>query len=284
MLAFARRNLLVYFRDKAALFFSLLAVFILIALYVFFLGDLMAEGLPDFPAKSWLLTSWILAGILAVTSVTTTLGAFGVMVEDRSTHTYLDFYASPIKRSSLFAGYVMSSIFIGFLMCLAVLFIANVVLFFSGGELLAFTQLLKIIGVSLLSVLASGSMILLLVSFFTTSNAFAAASTVIGTLLGFLAGIYIPIGNLPAYLQTIIKFFPTSHSAALFRQLLMDRPIQEAFSNAPIAVIEDFQLNMGVFFEINGSSSSLLFSVLYLLGTAFVFSFLFLTVMRWKRT
>ena len=79
-----------------------------------------------------------------------------------------------------------------------------------------------LVGVILLSVVSSGSMVLLVVSFFKTSNAFAAASTVIGTLLGFLAGIYIPIGTLPDYLQTIVKLFPVSHSAALFRQILME--------------------------------------------------------------
>ncbi|WP_153731452.1 ABC transporter permease [Sporosarcina obsidiansis] len=284
MLGFARRNLLLYFRDKAAVFFSLLAVLILLALYVFFLGDLIASGLPNFPAKDWLLLSWIIAGILAVTAVTTTLGAFGVMVEDRSTHAYLDFYASPIKRSSLFGGYVISSIVIGIFMCLMTLFAANAILFFTGEEILSFIQLTKVIGVIFLSVAASGSMILFLVSFFKTANAFVAASTLIGTLLGFLAGIYIPIGNLSASLQTIIKFFPTSHSAALFRQLLMEQPMQEAFAHAPRLAKEEFQLNMGVFFEIYGSSTSPLFSVLYLIGTAIVFFALSIAVMKWKRS
>ncbi|WP_153722779.1 ABC transporter permease [Sporosarcina cascadiensis] len=284
MMIFAKRNLLLYFRDKSALFFSLLAVIILVVLYGTFLGNLIADGLPDFPAKKWLLLSWIFAGILAVTSVTTTLGAFGVMVEDRATDAYLDFYASPIKRSSLFGGYVMSSIVIGFFMSLLVLFIANIVFFLNGEEMLTIFQFVQVIGVISLSVITSSSMILLLVSFFRTVTAFAAASTVIGTLLGFLAGIYIPIGHLPAYLQTIITLFPTSHSAALFRQILMEQPIAEAFAGASVSAKQEFLLDMGVFYEINGFLTSSLFSILYLTATAIIFSILAAVAMKQKKS
>lgn len=280
MMAFAKRNLLLYFRDKSALFFSLLAVIILVVLYGTFLGNLIADSLPDFPAKKWLLLSWIFAGILAVTSVTTTLGAFGVMVEDRSTEAALDFYASPINRSSLFGGYVISSVFVGFIMCLLVLLITNGVFFFSGEAMLTIFQLIQVTGVITLSVIASSAMILLLVSFFKTVKAFAAASTVIGTLLGFLAGIYIPIGSLPEYLQTIIKLFPTSHAATLFRQILMGQPMQEAFKGAPAAVRQEFLVNMGVVYDLNGFLTSPMFSILYLAATAIIFSILAAAVMK----
>ena len=47
MLAFANRNLKVFFRDKTAVFFSLLAVFIVLGLYVLFLGDAWADSLQN---------------------------------------------------------------------------------------------------------------------------------------------------------------------------------------------------------------------------------------------
>ncbi|MHA6260840.1 ABC transporter permease [Sporosarcina sp. CAU 1771] len=282
MLAFAKRNILLYFRDKATVFFSLLAVLILIALYVLFLGDLTAKSLPDFPSKKGLLTSWFIAGMLAITSLTTTLGSFGNLVEDRSNKTYMDFYSSPISRGKLVGGYVLSALFIGFIMCFFTLITAEIYLFFIGESLLSPSKMLAVIGVIILSVLASASMILLLVSFFKTSNAFAAASTVIGTLLGFVAGIYIPIGSLPDYLQTIVKIFPVSHSAVLFRQLLMDSPMIEAFSQAPAEMKELFLSNMGVVFEVNGKIVSPLTSVIYLIGTTILFFLLSLIVMNKK--
>ncbi len=118
--------------------------------------------------------------------------------------------------------------------------------------------------------------------FFQTSNAFAAASTVVGTLLGFLAGIYIPIGSLPDYLQTIVKLFPVSHSAALFRQVLMETPLINSFAEASVKIKEAFLFNMGVFYKLNGEKMSSLFSVFYLGATTLVFFILSLLIMKRK--
>ncbi|MER2090354.1 MAG: ABC transporter permease [Sporosarcina sp.] len=282
MMAFAKRNVLLYFRDKTTVFFSLLAVIILIVLYVLFLGEMTSKGLPDFPSKKALLTAWFIAGILAVTSMTTTLGSFGILVEDRANKTYMDFYSSPITRMRLVGGYIISAAFVGFIMCMLTLLASNVFLFISGEAVLSFRKLLEAGGSIFLSVLASGSMVLLLVSFFKTSNAFAAASTVIGTLLGFLAGIYIPIGGLPDYIQAVVKLFPVSHSAALFRQLLMDDLLLEAFSNSPAEMKQAFKIDMGILYEINGRQTSKLFSVLYLCSTTLLFFGLSLLVMKRK--
>ncbi len=282
MMAFSKRNILLYFRDKTTVFFSLLAVIILITLYVLFLGDMTANGLPDFPEKKALLTTWFIAGILAVTSMTTTLGSFGILVEDRANKTYMDFYSSPISRPKLVGGYIISALVVGFIMCTFTLVASNVFLLISEEAVLSSTQMMAAGGVIILSVLASGSMVLLLVSFFKTSNAFAAASTVIGTLLGFLAGIYIPIGGLPDYIQSVVKLFPVSHSAALFRQVLMDGPLLDAFSNSPSELKQAFQIDMGILYEINGKKTSILFSVLYLCGTTLLFFVLSLLVLKRK--
>ncbi|MFJ7935888.1 ABC transporter permease [Sporosarcina sp. NPDC096371] len=283
MLAFAKRNILLYFRDKTSVFFSLLAVIILVALYVLFLGDMTAKQLPDFPAKKALLMAWFIAGMLAVTSMTTTLASFGILVDDRANNTYMDFYSSPISRTKLVGGYIISALIVGFTMCLGTLIVSNLFLVVSGEAMLPLGKMIATSGVIVLAVLASASMILLLVSFFKTSNAFAAASTVIGTLLGFLAGIYIPIGSLPDYLQTIVKLFPVSHSAALFRQILMETSLIDSFANAPVEMKEEFLFEMGIFYEINGEKASGLFSVFYLFATTLLFFTLSLFVMKRKK-
>ncbi|CAM3050453.1 ABC transporter permease [Filibacter tadaridae] len=283
MLTIAKRNILLYFRDRMAVFFSLLAVIILIALYVFFLGDMTSKGLPDFPSKKSLLKYWFIAGILAVTSMTTTLGAFGILVDDRADKIEMDFNSSPIPTFKLVGGYITSALFVGVLMCSLTFIVIDLYLLLSGETILAFGKTMQLGGVIILSVAASGSMILLLVSFIRTSNAFAAASMVIGTFIGFLAGIYIPIGGLPDYLQSVVKWFPVSHSVALFRQLLMETFLIDAFSNGPTGMKESFQFEMGIFYEINGKPSSKLFSLIYLLGTTILFFILALFVMMKKK-
>lgn len=271
MMAFAKRNILLYFRDKTSVFFSLLAVLILIGLYVFFLGDVTANQLPVFPSKKALLMSWFIAGIIGVTSMTTTLASFGILVEDRANKKYLDFYSSPISRAKLVGGYIFSALFVGVIMCVITLGVSFIILLIQGAPAFSFIKMVEAIGLIILGVLASSSMVLFLVSFFKTSNAFAAASTIVGTLLGFLAGIYIPIGSLPDYLQTVVKFFPVSHTTALFRQLLMEPFLIDAFSKATVEMKDAFQYDMGVLYEFNGKQASKFFSVFYLIGTTVLF-------------
>lgn len=282
MISFTKRNLLLYFRDKATVFFSMLSVMILIGLYVLFLGDLTSNNLPDFPSKKMFVNTWFLAGILAVTSMTTTLGALGILVEDRSSNRYMDFYASPIARTKLIAGYIGSALLIGFIISLFTLITANFFFVVSGESAIEWRKFFLLCGVMFLSVTSSGAIVLFIVSFFKTSNAFAAVSTVIGTLLGFLAGIYIPIGALPDYLQTIVKLFPVSHSASLYRQILMDALIVEAFMDIPLELKNDFMTGMGVQYEFKGKLLNKRWSVLYLVGTTVLFFILSTLVLRKK--
>ena len=73
-------------------------------------------------------------------------------------------------------------------MSLATLILAEAYILIGGGELLPFDAMIKVLGVLLISVMASSSMTFFLVSFFTNNNAFGTACTVIGTMIGFLTG------------------------------------------------------------------------------------------------
>ena len=267
----ALRNMRLYFRDKTSVFFSLLAVIIIIALYVFFLGDMMIQGLDQFTNPAFLIDSWVMSGMLAVASSTTTMGAFGIMVEDRSNNILKDFYASPISRAKLAAGYIVSSFVIGVIMSLVTLTIAEIYIVARGGELLSLNSFLQLFGLIFLSVMAGSAIIYFVVSFFKSSNAFATASTVIGTLIGFLTGIYIPIGNLPEAVQTVIKCFPPSHAAALMRQVMMQRPLEIAFSGAPQQYVDQFNYSMGVYFKLGDHLITTTESILVLVATTVIF-------------
>ena len=285
MIQLTKRNLKVFFRDKASVFFSLLAVFIIIGLYVLFLGDLIQTQMEDLGEYARFLSdSWIMAGLLSVTAITTTMGAFGIMVEDRSKKILMDFQASPLKRSSMTGGYILSSYIIGVAMCAITLVLAEIYIVAYGGELLSFTALLQVLGVLLLSVLASSAIVFFIVSFFKSANAFATASTILGTMIGFLTGIYIPVGSLPGAVQTIIKIFPISHSGVLLRQIMCEAPLAGGFAGAPQEAQEAYRLMMGIDFQFGDQIISPLGSILILAGTAAVFFLLAMWNLSRKRT
>ena len=283
MIAFAVRNLRIFFRDRAAVFFSLLAVFIIIGLYALFLSDVWTAELEGFTGVRYMMDSWIMAGLLAVTSVTTTMGAFGVMVEDRSKKIYKDFSVTPVRRGSLAGGYVISAVTIGIIMSVITLILAELYIVSGGGELLDAGAMLKTLGMIVFSTIANTSMVLLIVTFFKSANAYATACTVIGTLIGFLTGIYMPVGNLPEGVQWVVKCFPPSHSALLFRRIMMEAPVSQSFSGAPAEVTDGFMHQMGVVFDFGGTDASPWVSVAVLAVSAAVFYALSVYVMSRKK-
>jgi ABC-2 type transporter. len=271
MINIIKRNLLVYFRDKSSVFFSLLAVFIIIGLYALFLGDVWVNSMGDIPGARFLMDSWIVSGLLAVTSVTTTMGAFGIMIEDRVNKIDYDFLSSPIDRRALAGGYIVSSFVIGMIMSVVTLVLSEVYIIANGGSLPGIITLLKIFGLILLSVFANTALVLFIVSFFKSLNAFATASTIIGTVIGFLTGIYLPIGQLPESVQFIVKIFPVSHAASLIRQVLMEAPLAASFNGAPDSSIEEFKLLMGVEFKFGDTVVTTGMSFAILIATAIIF-------------
>ena len=126
--------------------FSLLAVFIIIALYAVFLGDTITGGMEDVEGIDFLMNSWIIAGILAVISMTSTLGAFGIMVEDRAKKDRQGFYGVPIGRGSLAGGYIFCAFAVGVIMSLLALVAGEIFIVASGGEVLSMENMLKVIG------------------------------------------------------------------------------------------------------------------------------------------
>lgn len=271
MRAFTLRNLRLYFRDTASVFFSMLAVIIILVVYLLFLGNVWTQNLPNMQAARAMMNYWILAGLLAVTSLTTTMGAFGTMVEDKHRRLIKDFQASPISAARLMGGYVLSSYIVGVIMSALAFVLAELYMLISGAGLLPPMIMLRVLGLILLSTLCNTAMVFLLVSFFKTNAAFSTASTILGTLIGFLAGIYMPVGMLPGALQAFIKVFPVSHAAALFRQAMMGPSMQAVFAGAPSQTLAAFQSEMGVYFQWGAKTMPPLASVLIILCASALF-------------
>lgn len=287
MILFAKRNLKLFFRDKSAVFFSMLAVLIVIGLYVFFLGDQLVNSsefkMFDSDNVKWMMDSWLIAGVLAVTSISTTLGAFGVMVTDKSRKIDKDFRCSPIKRSSLAGGYIISAFIIGIIMSVFAFAVGELYIAATGGELLPFNMMLEVLGMIILTVLAASSMMFFVVSFFKSQNAFATASTVIGTLIGFVTGIYLPVGSMPDGVAMFVKIFPISHAASIFRKIFMQAPMDATFDKVPDNFVDEISSALGVNFTIGDWNVSTLDSILILIATSILFYVLGIAVLSRKK-
>jgi multidrug/hemolysin transport system permease protein len=156
-------------------------------------------------------------------------------------------------------------------MSLITLVLAEIYIVFEGGAFLTPAALLKVLAYLLVADIANTSMIFFMTSFFSSNNAFSAASTVIGTLIGFITGIYLPIGSLPEAVQWVVKVFPTSHAAVLLRQVMMADPISKGFSGVPEGQVSWIPEFLGVTFKFGENELSAAVSIAILLGSALLF-------------
>lgn len=218
------RNLRIFFRDRAAVFFSLLSALLLIGLYALFLGNLQVENLTEqLPQAStesirWFVTTWVFAGITMITTLTTALASLGVFVDDRASGRFSDFVVSPIRRWQLILGYLVSSFIVSMVMTLFILLVGQLYLVTQGNDLMTGVQLAQVIGYIALSSAAFAALASFAATFLKSSSAFSALSTVVGTIIGFLAGAYIPVGILPTGVVNIMNSLPFGHSAMLIRR------------------------------------------------------------------
>ena len=283
MISFVSRNLKVFFRDKTAVFFSLLAVLIVLGLYIFFLGDVWVDSFPNIKGVKNLMNCWIIAGLIGVTSVTANMGAFGTMIEDKSKNKIKDFYVSPIKKSKIVGGYIISSFIVGSMMSVVTLIISQIYLVYSGVDVLNFKELTEVFLIILMTSLSNSAMILFIVSLFSSEKVFSTASTIVGTLIGFITGIYLPISMLPDSVQIIVKLFPTSHGISILRQIFMKKQMDISFADVPTNYINEFKESMGVVYYINDKLVSNTASVFILIASTIIFFFLAVLILYKKK-
>lgn len=247
------RNTRLYLRDKAAVFFSFFSVLIIIGLYVLFLGRMHQDGLAgeygDVEGINWLISSWIMAGLLTVSTVTVPLSAIGTLINDRASGVLNDFYTSPIDRRILALSYLMSSWVIAFMMVGLNFILGQTYVVIMGGDILGVVATIKIFGMILLSIMTFSSLFFYIALFMKTLNAFSLLATLVGTFIGFLGGIYIPIGQMGGKVQTAMNLLPSAHSVTLMRNIYMEGAIDKVFGNAPPEAFEEFSFLYGL--EVN---------------------------------
>ena len=264
--AMTKRNLLIYFRNKSAVFFSILSALILLAIMVVFLGESSSEGLLDVlnqygtgtaeeNAKnaSWLVQLWIMGGILGINSVTVSLTAIGAMVEDE-------------ERGRLRSFYVVS----GMVICLTTLAVGEGFFALKGHPVLGIVDLVSLVGVIALNTFVFSAIGYLAALFIRTGSAWSGMLTVAGTLVGFLGGTYIPVASMSEWLQNVVKLLPVIHGTALMRRFCMQSASKTVFAGMSDTVQTVFFEQMGVTLKNGAQTISILGQILLLIAWAVV--------------
>lgn len=259
LLAISGRNLKIYIRDKGAVFFSLLSMFIVIGLMVFFLGDMNIDAitglLGQFPGRDaaadkenakLLILTWTCAGVISINAVTVTLSVFSSMVKDKTSGRMNAIYTAPVNPLAMALGYVLAAWAASVLICMLTLAITELCCVVSGMEMFTLAVHMKLIGMIMVNSFAYATLMYVVAVFVKSEGAWSGLGTVVGTLVGFLGGIYLPIGELSQNIGNIMKCTPVLYGAAMFRDVMVDDVMRKTFDGAPEEFVREYRETMGI--------------------------------------
>ena len=280
-----KRNIRIYFRDKGAVFFSLLSMLIIIALMLFFLGDMYAKSimsalgeLPNRDAAAdeanavIYVLQWMAAGIVSINAVTVTLAAYSAMIKDRSEGRLSSIYTAPVSRLTIAGSYIIAAWICSVIVCIITLIISEIYCIIQGGAAYSLTEHLQLLGMICVNSFTYAALMYLIAMLAKTEGAWSGIGTVVGTLVGFLGGIYIPIGNFSDSIAAVLKFTPVIYGTKTFRSIMTQSAQTATFDGAPEEMVTVFRSELGTDLDFFGAEVSDLGAVIVLLvcGAAFL--------------
>lgn len=270
-----KRHILLYVRDRSAVFFSMLSVLIVLLLMLVFLGDMnkdelmqlvqQAQGSIQEADAMHLITMWTIAGILVVNAFTVPITMIGIFIQDKEQKKLESFYCSCVPRSILMLSYLLSAVVMGFVMCILLLVLSFCYVSFSGYAFLNLSQVLQVCGLLLLCTFVSSALVALIAHWVNSDHAWGAFSTLAGTLIGFLGGIYLPVGMLPSAVQGVLKSLPFLHETAIMRDIFTASALRDLFHTLPASLFNTYREAMGITVSLNNQTLSVHIQIVALL-------------------
>ena len=246
-----KRNIKLFFKDKAMFFTSLITPVILLVLYATFLSNVYTDIFHDSLAGAIEVSESLISGcvggqlissILAVSCVTVAFFSNMLMVQDKVTGVAKDFKTSPVKSSALALSYYLATLASTLIICfvatgICLLYIAAVGWYMSAVDvilLFADVILLVLFGTALSSIINF---------FLSTQGQISAVGTIVSSAYGFICGAYMPISQFGTGLQRVLSFLPGTYGTSLIRNHALRGVFEEmksiGFPSEVIAAIRD---------------------------------------------
>ncbi|MBQ4066138.1 MAG: ABC transporter permease [Clostridia bacterium] len=283
-----KRNVKLFFKDRAMFLTSLITPLILLVLYATFLGnvyrDSFTANLPEGLQISDKLIEGLVGGqlissILAVSCVTVAFCSNFLMVQDKANGTLKDLRISPVSPGALSLSYYIATLISTLIICgvasaVCLVYVAAVGWYMSVADiLLLFCDIIVLV--------LFGTALSSLINFFLSSQGqISAVGTIVSSGYGFICGAYMPIASFGEGLQKVISFLPGTYGTALVRNHAMRGALAEMKSEgAPDEVIDalctaldcdlsffDKSVSLGAMYAILGISTALLIAIYVLLN------------------
>ncbi len=253
------RNIKVYGKDKIALLLSMLTQIIVLALFLLFIKDSylneINKSLGDLKSLlskgevEAIVNSWLVAGVVGTSVVTSALNALSVMVHDKMERIDYDYSAAAVKGGTVVMSYFSGAMLSAFLTSAVLLTVGLLFLAATGPFLYTFFDVLMLYGLVFLGSVSSTMVLMLFVSFFKKDSTLSAFGILVSVAIGFVVGAYMPVSQFSENVQTVVNLVPGSQITAMMRRVLMQPTLDNADKVLNGADNHGFAKSMGEMFS-----------------------------------
>ncbi|MBQ9610893.1 MAG: ABC transporter permease [Lachnospiraceae bacterium] len=227
-----KRNLLIYFKDRQSVIFSMLTSIIVLVLYMLFLKNTYIdsahsamkglEGLIDEKDIDMLINFILLVGVIGSALITVPYNCLSTIVNDKENKIDYDISATPLKRWQIVLSYFVASTISAFIMSAVVLTIGFLVLSSQGDMYIPAENVAYAYALTFLGSLSATAFFMLIIIFFKSSSASGAFFGMLSAACGFVIGAYIPLSQFSKGIQVFCNFFPGTGVTVLFRNTILN--------------------------------------------------------------
>jgi ABC-2 type transport system permease protein len=210
-------------------------------------------------------TKFMYPGIIGMTVLMTSLMSAVSIVWDREFGFLREVLVAPVSRASVVMGKALGGATVAMLQGTIILLLAPIF-----GIPLSLLFVLKLWGLMLLVAWALGGLGILIASRMRSMEAFQIVMQMLVFPMVFLSGVFFPVGNLPAWLNVIVKINPATYGVDAIRQFMLGRILPQGIP----AVAEMSPLELTLF----GHTMSLANDLLVIAG----FGVLTVTLAMWS--
>jgi len=241
--AMTTRNIKLFVRDRATVFFSFLSTIILVALYFLFVGKMYMVGM-DAPelgviapttltldGKNFMVYLQMMAGVLVLNSLSLSTGAFSTVAKDFEQRRIDGFTLTTTKGVTLVTSYFLTGFLVSFIFNTFTWVLSFIIIGLATGYWVCVTTFASVLLVLVVASLISSSIVLLITLLIKSSTAIGVINGVSGTFFGFLCGIYMPFSNLGDGVKAAGSVLPLSHMTIWMKQVMLG----DAFDQLGIA-------------------------------------------------
>lgn len=249
MVALFRRNLKIYFSNITGVIMSCLGALISFFIYIGFLQNNLEKSWQNLPHVTKILDLWMIAGIVAVSGITTAFQALGQQVTDQETHAVADFQLTGLSQFKQNLAYVLTGIVVSFFMQIITFIVMAA--YFALVDKVRIPREAYLPGLVFIFVGAIAATLLdeIIVLFMHSSTTFSRFSAVLGAAAGFAVATYLPYGILVSGAQNLVKLVPSSYEAAALRGFLLKQTLGTLPNNVKRHLIN----YLGIQFKINSN-------------------------------